>query len=491
MQTIKADVVIVGAGVTGAAIARELSRYDLQVVVLEKEADVGAGGSSKANTAIVHAGYDAPPGTWKAKLNVRGVELYDQMCGELEVPYKKTGTLVVAVAEDQVAHLEDLLERGRINGVPELEIIGRERLLQMEPHINPEAVAALYAPGAGIVNPFELTVALAENAVMNGVQVFLSQPVTDIVVEGGRVKEVLTPGYRVETSFVINAAGLYADEIARMVGLDDYYIVPRKGEYYVFDKRFGNLVNRPLFPVPTEVSKGILVTPTADGNIMIGPNAQNIEDKEDTATTTEGLEEVLAGALSVVPDLPLRHRITTYAGLRNVAMPSNDFVLGPVPEVKGFINAGGIQSPGLTAAPAIAEVILNYLAEEGLKLVPKASFNPERKAIRRFLDMSVEERREAIAQNPAYAQIVCRCETVTEAEIVQAIHRPIPATTVDAVKRRTRAGTGRCQGGFCTPRVMALLVRELGIPWEEVTKKGGASRYVVGETKDLLLKRVE
>ncbi|HHW92326.1 MAG TPA: NAD(P)/FAD-dependent oxidoreductase [Firmicutes bacterium] len=491
MQTIKADVVIVGAGVTGAVIARELSRYELKVVVLEKEADVCAGGSSKANTAIVHAGYDATPGTWKAKLNVRGVELYDQMCCELDVPYQKKGTLVVALAEDQVPHLEELLERGKINGVPDLEIIGRDRILKMEPHINPEAVAALYAPGAGIVCPYELTIALAENAVMNGVQVLLSQPVTGIAVRDGRVQQALTPEYRIDTSFVINAAGLYADEIARMVGQDYYHIIPRKGEYYIFDKRFGGLINRPLFPVPTEVSKGILVTPTVDGNLLIGPNAENIEDKEDTATTPEGLQEVLTGALAMVPDLPLRERITTYAGLRNVAMPSNDFVLGPAPGVKGFINAGGIQSPGLTAAPAIAEVILNVLAEEGLELRPKASFNPERKTIPHFREMSPEERREAIAQNPAYGQIVCRCETVTEAEILQAIHRPIPATTVDAVKRRTRAGMGRCQGGFCTPRVMALLVRELGIPWEEVTKKGGSSQYVVGRTKDLLFKNRE
>ena len=489
MQTIQADVVIVGAGVIGASIARELSRYHLNVVMVEKEADVCGGGSTKANTGIVHAGFDAQPGTLKAKFNVLGVEFFEQMCAELDVALKMNGTLVVATAKDKMEHLEILLERGKENGVPNLEIIGPKRLLEMEPHINPRAAGALYAPGAGIVCPYGLTIALAENAVENGTRVFLSQKVTDIVVREGQVQQVITPGLKINTSFVVNAAGLQADEIARMVGQDDFYIVPRRGEYYLFDKRFGTLANHPLFPVPTEVSKGILVTPTVDGNLLIGPNAENIEDKDDTSTTVDGLDEVLRGALDTMPDLPLREWIINFAGLRTVAMPGNDFILGPIPSVKGFINAAGIQSPGLTAAPAIAEFIRDTLREEGLELKPNPAFNPLRRGIPQFQNMSPQERKEAIAEDPAYGQIVCRCETVTEAEIVRAIHSPIPATTIDAIKRRTRAGMGRCQAGFCTPRIMAILNRELGIPQEEITKKGGSSRYVLGHTKDLFLKK--
>ena len=489
MQTLEADVVIVGAGVIGAAIARELSRHHLNVVVLEKEADVSGGGSTKANTGIVHAGFDAQPGTLKAKFNVLGVKYFEEMCAELDVSLKMNGTLVVATAKDKMEHLEVLLERGKENGVPDLEIIGPRRLLEMEPHINPKAAGALYAPGAGIVCPYGLTIALAENAVENGARVFLSQRVTDIVVRDGQVRQVVTPELRINTPFVVNAAGLHSDEIARLVGQDDFHIIPRKGEYYLFDKRFGKLANHPLFPGPTEVSKGILVTPTVDGNLLIGPNAQNIEDKDDTSTTVDGLDEVLRGALDTMPDLPLREWIINFAGLRTVASPGNDFILGPIPSVKGFINAAGIQSPGLTAAPAIAVFIKDTLREEGLELKAKPSFKPVRRGIPQFENMSPQERREAIAQDPAYGRIVCRCETVTEAEIVRAIHSPIPATNIDAIKRRTRAGMGRCQAGFCTPRMMAILSRELGVPQEEITKKGGSSRYVLGQTKDLLLEK--
>ncbi|MGB4338691.1 MAG: NAD(P)/FAD-dependent oxidoreductase [Bacillota bacterium] len=477
-----ADVVVIGAGVVGNAIARELARYDVSVVLLEREADV-AWGTTKANTALVHAGYDAEPGTNKARFNVTGNAMYPRICAELGVQFQNTGSLVVATSPDQVDHLRELLERGRANGVPGLEIIGRERIVELEPNISPEAIAALWAPTAGITGPWELAIAYAENAVENGVKLMLSSPVTAIDVEGGRAVRVHTPGASIAARFVVNAAGLFADEVARMVGQTDFEIVPRKGEYYLLDKRAGHLARRPLFPVPTAHSKGIVVTPTVDGNLLVGPNSYIVDSKADLDTTGCGLDEVLAGAGRLVPGIPVRDNITNFAGLRATASPGNDFVIGPAPGVPNFINAAGIQSPGLTAAPAIALEIVRLLGEAGLALAPKADFNPIRPRPARFAEMTDDERAEAAACDPRWGHIVCRCESVTEGEIVEALHRSVPCTTVDGVKFRTRAGSGRCQGGFCGPRVVAIISRELGIPADEVTKKGGASRILVGPSK--------
>ena len=458
---------------------RELARYDVSVVLLEREADV-AWGTTKANTALVHAGYDAEPGTNKARFNVTGNAMYPRICAELGVQFQNTGSLVVATSPDQVDHLRELLERGRANGVPGLEIIGRERIVELEPNISPEAIAALWAPTAGITGPWELAIAYAENAVENGVKLMLSSPVTAIDVEGGRAVRVHTPGASIAARFVVNAAGLFADEVARMVGQTDFEIVPRKGEYYLLDKRAGHLARRPLFPVPTAHSKGIVVTPTVDGNLLVGPNSYIVDSKADLDTTGCGLDEVLAGAGRLVPGIPVRDNITNFAGLRATASPGNDFVIGPAPGVPNFIHAAGIQSPGLTAAPAIALEIVRLLGEAGLALAPKADFNPIRPRPARFAEMTDDERAEAAACDPRWGHIVCRCESVTEGEIVEALHRSVPCTTVDGVKFRTRAGSGRCQGGFCGPRVVAIISRELGIPADEVTKKGGASRILVG-----------
>lgn len=482
MKRLKGDVVVIGAGVTGTAVARELARYQVKVFLVEKYPDVACG-CTKANTAIVHAGYDATPGTWKAKLNVRGAAVYPQVCRELEVEFKPTGSLVVALAEDQVPHLYDLLNRGYVNGVPDLKIIGREQLLAQEPYVNPTAVAALWAPTSGLVNPWGLAIAQAENAAENGVEVLLGAPVVGLELTDGLVTAVQTPDVVIETSYVVNAGGRYSDDIARMAGQDDFRIVPRKGEYYVFDKRFGYMANCPLFPVPTAISKGILVTPSVDGNLLIGPNAQDREEKEDLDTTPQGLAEVLNEALDMMPGLPVKDAITNFAGLRAVARPSNDFVLGPAPGVPNFINAAGIQSPGLTSTPAVAEVVRDFLQLAGLELKGKKKFNPYRQGIVTFRDKSREQQAELIEHDPRYGQIVCRCETVTEAEIVQALNRSVPCTTIDGVKRRTRAGMGRCQAGFCTPRVVEIMARELGLTWDEVTKKGGASRLLLGQTK--------
>jgi glycerol-3-phosphate dehydrogenase len=481
---LKGDVVVIGAGITGASIARELSRYELKVFLVEKEADVACG-STKANTAIVHAGYDAQPGTWKAKLNVKGVSAFFTMCRELGVRFSKTGTLVVALEEEQLPKLHELLERGYINGVKGLAIIGHDEILSREPNINPKAIAALWAPTAGITCPWELTIALVENAVNNGVTLLLNAPVVAIdAPDGGAAMCVKTSGVSIETRYVVNAGGLYSDEIARMVGQDDFRIAPRKGEYYVYDKRFGSMVSCPIFPVPTAVSKGILVTNTIDGNLMIGPNAQDLNDKEDLETSWGGLSDVLAEALMMVPGLPVADSITNFAGLRAIAKPGNDFVLGPAPGMPRFINAAGIQSPGLTAAAAVAEVVRDFLHDADLELVEKSTFNPYGSPRLRFSALSRDEQSALIDKEPNYGQIVCRCETVTEAEVLASIHGPIPCTTMDGVKRRTRAGMGRCQAGFCTPRVAGLLGRELGISLDEVTKRGPSTCLLLGRTCD-------
>ncbi|HHY41768.1 MAG TPA: NAD(P)/FAD-dependent oxidoreductase [Thermoanaerobacterales bacterium] len=478
------DIVIIGAGVVGCSIARELSRYDLKITVVEKEEDVACG-TSKANSAIIHAGFDAAPGTWKAKLNVKGNKLFPALCEELDVPFVMNGSLVVAVSEEEEKALEELLERGRINGVEHLRIIGKDELHDLEPNLSPNARAALDAPTGGLVCPYELTIALAENANQNGVKFWLNAPVVDIEVLEDKSFLVKTPKGTIQAKYIVNAAGLFADEISKMAGAEEYTITPRKGEYLIFDKQFGNLVKKAIFPTPTKISKGILVCPTVDGNVFIGPNSNNIEDKYDTSVGNPGIEEIIAGGRKLVPNLPLKNVITSFAGLRAVSN-TNDFIIEASKKVKGFINVGGIQSPGLTSAPAIALMVKDILQEEGLSLKEKSNFIPHRPKKVRFRELDNEERSRLIKENPAYGHVICRCETVTEAEIVDAIRRPVGARSIDAVKRRTRAGMGRCQGGFCSPRVLEILQRELGIDPLEVTKKGPGSNVLVGRIKEFL-----
>ena len=478
---------IIGGGIVGVSIARELSQYNVDTVLVEGESDI-AFGSTKANTGIIHAGYDDMPGTVKADLCRRGNALWSELSSELDVPFKRIGSLVVALRDDDIGILEELKERGGKNGVPSLEIIeDRDRLFQMEPNLSEESIAALYAPTAGIASPYEMAIALVENALQNGVRVLLETNVGKILVEKGEVKAVQTNRGCIEANYVINAAGLYADEVSAMVGISHFSITPRKGEYYVLDKRLGGFVNHVLFPTPTPISKGIVVTPTIDGNLLIGPNAHDIEDKTDVATTFTGLEEVFKGALRLVPNLSLRKNmiIANYAGLR--AEPSTgDFIIEAYDEVKGFINAAGIKSPGLTSAPAIAKKVVNILRCEGLKLEEKEAFDPYRKSIDRSIrELSFNKAKKLIAQDPTYGHVVCRCEYVTEGEVVEAIRRG--ATTLDGVKFRTRAGMGRCQGGFCTPRVIRILSREPAVPMEDVTKRGGNSKLLPYGIKSLLL----
>lgn len=474
------DIAIIGAGVTGSLIARELSRYNLKVCLVEKEADV-AMGTSKANSAIVHAGYDAKPGSLKARLNVHGNKLMGRICKELDVPFKRIGSLVLAFNKEDMEEIHKLYKRGLENDVPDLEVLNKEQVKSMEPNISDQVVGALYAPTGGIVCPYELTLGAAENAVSNGVELKLECEIKDIKVENGQFI-LVTQHEEIKCKYVINAAGLYADTISAMVGEEGFSIKPRRGQYLLLDKNQGNVVHTVVFQTPSKMGKGILVTPTVDGNLLIGPNAEDIDDKEDISTTDLGLNEVVKGAMKSVPSFNVREVITSFAGLR--ATPSTgDFIIGESNKVKGFINVAGIESPGLSAAPAIAEYVVDILKSIGVAMVQKKNFNPIRKPVHRFREMNDQQRAELIKKDPRYGRIICRCETVTEGEIVDCINRPAGARNLDGVKRRTRAGMGRCQGGFCAPRVVEILSRELNIPMEEVTKMGGNSRILVGKTK--------
>ncbi|SDF45895.1 NAD(P)/FAD-dependent oxidoreductase [Sporolituus thermophilus] len=464
----KADVVIVGGGIVGAAIARELAKYALDVILVERHPDV-AMETTKANSGILHAGFDAPTGSLKTRLNVRGNELYRQLHSELDLEIKWTGSLVVARDTSDLKTLEELLARGKANGVTGLVMLDREATLAREPNLNKDITGALWAPTAGVICPFGAAIAMIENAVHNGVRVLTECAVEKIVTASHRICGAQTNKGFISAPFVINAAGVHADELSRTAGDSSFAIRARKGEYILFDKTAGNLVNTVIFPTPTKVSKGILVSPTVHGNLFIGPNAYEVDDRTDLASTPAGMEEIISGARKMVPNLPLHATITQFAGLR-AAADDGDFVIRASATVKGLIHAAGIQSPGLTAAPAIAEMVAGILHEQGLDLRPKADFNPIRRRRPKFHQLPRDEQRRLVAQNPLYGRIICRCESITEGEIVDAIQAPCGARTVDAVKRRTRAGMGRCQGGFCGPRVVAILARELGIPVTAVRK---------------------
>ena len=474
------DVVIIGAGVVGCSIARELSRYDLQIQVLERASDV-CEGTSKANSGIVHAGFDAHPGTLKAKMNVAGNEKMEALSRELDFPFQRNGSLVLCFAEKDRDKLEKLLEQGIANGVKELRIIEKEELRQMEPDISREAVAALYAPTGGIVCPFGLTIAMAENAAVNGVEFKLETQVFSVKRKENHYLVTTSRG-EVECLAVVNAAGVYADTFHNMVSGRRLHIIPRKGEYCLLDKKVGNYVHSTIFQLPTVYGKGVLVTPTVHGNLLIGPTAADIEDKEAVSTTGEGIADVQKRAALSVEKLPTKQIITSFAGLR-AHEEGGDFVLGEPEDAPGFFDAAGIESPGLTCAPALGEYLAGLVAER-LKAEKKENFVAARKGIPNMALASEEERRKLIAENPAFADVVCRCELVTEGEILAAIHRPVGATTLDGVKRRTRAGMGRCQAGFCSPRTVELLARELNRDMAEITKNEKGSEFLTGYIKN-------
>lgn len=474
------DVIIIGAGVAGAFTARVLSARKLDICIVERESDVATGASS-ANSAIIHAGYDPECGSLKARLNLLGNRMMEDVCRELDVPFKRTGSLVLAFHEEDLPGLRELVQRGRKNGVEGLEIVDRRRLGQMEPRVSGEAVAALYAPSAGIVCPYELTLAAVENAVENGAELRLETEVKGLAFKNNLFTLATNRG-EMSCKYLVNAAGVYADAVAAMAGDTSFSIKPRKGEYILLDKTQGGMVRSVIFQLPSKWGKGILVTPTVDGNLLIGPSATEQESREDTEVTAEGLEQIVRDALKSVPGINLREAVTSFAGLR--ASPSTgDFIIGASPANGRFINVAGIESPGLTAAPAIGEYAAAALKASGLEMPEKDGVKRSRRGIKRFRDLKSRELNEIIKKQPCYGNIVCRCERVTEGEVVACINRAVGAGNLDAVKRRTRAGMGRCQGGFCTPKVAQILSRELGIPLEEVTKMGGASRLLAGKIK--------
>lgn len=476
------DVVIIGAGVSGCASARELSRYDLNICVVEMEEDVCCG-TSKANSAIVHAGYDAENGSLMAKLNVEGSQIMEELSKELDFHYKKNGSLVVCLHEEERDNLQKLYERGVKNGVKDLRIIERDELVKLEPNISDEAVAALYAPTAAIVCPFGMNIAMAENAAVNGVEFRF-----DTKVIGLEKKEnnwiIKTDKGEIETRYVVNAAGVYADVFHNMVSEKKIHITARRGDYCLLDRSVEGFVTHTIFQLPGKYGKGVLVTPTVHGNTLVGPTAIDIEDKDGTNTTQQGIDELIQKAGSTVKNLPMRQVITSFAGLR-AHEDGHEFIIGELEDAKGFIDCAGIESPGLSSAPAIGKMVAGIIRNlTGAK--EREDFIPTRKGILDPKTLNKEEYAALIKEKPEYGNIICRCEMITEGEIMDAIHRPLGAKSLDGVKRRTRAGMGRCQAGFCSPRTIEILARERGVEPSEITKAGGDSKIIVGINKDSL-----
>lgn len=474
------DVVIVGAGISGTSLAFELSKYEGNILLLDKENDV-ADETTKANSAIIHAGYDPAVGTNMARYNVEGNTLIKQLCKDLDVPCKQIGSLVVAFQETERESLQEIYDRGVCNGVKGLRIVEHEELMQMEENLNPKAIAALYAPSACIVNPWDMAIAFAETAVKNGVDCRLQQDVLSIQKKED-VFLVQTQDEIFETRNVINAAGVSCDRVASMVGKVDYHITPNKGQYYLLDKSQGELVHHVIFQCPTKEGKGTLVAPTVHGNLIVGPTSETCMEG-DISTTQVGLDMIKERALLSIPNINFRENIRSFSGIRAKRKDNGDFVIGEDPTVKGFYHIAAMQSPGLSSAPAIALAIRKELQQKGF--FHKAKKDPiTTRTIVRFKEMSSEERTRYIQQNPAYGRIICRCETISEGEILDAIHRVITPVSLDGIKRRCNTGMGRCQGGFCGPKVQELLARELHVDQQDIVQDKAGSYILVNKTKE-------
>ncbi|HJD16998.1 MAG TPA: NAD(P)/FAD-dependent oxidoreductase [Candidatus Fournierella excrementavium] len=473
------DVVIIGCGVVGASAAYELARYKLRVAVLEAAADIAAG-TTKANSAIIHAGYDPEPGTLMARLNVEGNRLTGEICEKLQVPFKRVGSLVVAFSPEQLPTLQALYDRGCKNGVPGLRLLSGMEARAMEPGLSEEVCGALYAPSAGIIDPWGFAIAMAETAVRGGVELRRDCPVTGIE-DTGAGFVLHTPAGDVTARFVLNAAGVDADRVHEMLEPNDWHTLPSRGEYYLLDKSEHDRVSRVIFQCPGPEGKGVLVAPTIHGNLICGPNAESVEDRLDLGNTAAGMAEVRAKAARSVPGVEWRQNIRNFAGLRANTTRS-DFILEESKAHPGFIDLAGIKSPGLSSAPAIAKMAAEMLKADGLALEPDPDFVDSREHIV-FKNLSAEEKNELIRKDPRYGRVVCRCETITEGEIVAALHSPIPPRSINGVKRRCNAGMGRCQGGFCGPRVQEIIARELGIDQAEVLLEQAGSTILTGRTK--------
>jgi glycerol-3-phosphate dehydrogenase len=463
------DIIIIGGGVIGCALARELSRYQLRLALIEKEVEVGFG-TSKTNSGIIHSGHHAPPDTLKGRFEWAGNQMWDTLAQDLKFGFKRIGELLLALQTEDLHYLEKLKKQGEAKGVPCLELWSPKRLQKEEPNLNHTILQALHAPTAAVINPYEACFGLIECAQQNGVELFCGAPVRAIA-RNDVGFSIQTPLKTFHSRIILNAAGVFADRVAAMVAADDFKLFTRKGEEYLLDRRLQGIVTRLIFPTPTATSKGVLIIPTVDGPIMVGPTAEEVTNREDLSTSFAGADKVFAAVRQYCSAISERDTITEFAGLRAVS-DSNDFVIRPSP-VKDFFNVAGIQSPGLTAAPAIATYVTEMLRCEGMSLVEKAEWKSAIDGPSRFSWMTPEQRKAAIVRDPAYGRIVCRCESITEAEVLYAIRRG--ARTLDGVKFRVRAGMGRCQGGFCTTRIMDLLAQKLGIPLTEITKRGQGS----------------
>jgi glycerol-3-phosphate dehydrogenase len=471
----KYDIAVIGGGIVGNAIARELSRYDLSTILIEKEIEVSFG-TSKANSGIIHSAIHDNMATLKGKLCLEGNKLWEELARELKVPFHRVGEILVARSQNDIPVLKNILDNAKNYNIP-AEIVEGKRLRELEPNLTSNINYGLLAPTAAVIPPYEMTYALYENAIQNGVEYLLDSKVVGIKT-GNDTYIILAGKSEIRATYVINAAGLFADEIARMVGDDSFSIKPRKGEEYLLDKRLDNINNHIIFPTPEPNSKGILIIKTIEGSTMIGPTAEDIDDKEDTSTSEAGLKKILEFVRTMIPDIPRKDIIASFAGLRPVSS-TNDFIIGPSAASPKFINVAGIQSPGLTAAPAIARMVTDILKKAGLEMSLKKNFRKYDRPHRRLTLMDNQKKELLFKLNRDYGNIVCRCETVSEAEVVAAIKNG--ARTLDGIKLRTRAGMGRCQAGFCAHHVMKILSRELNVPEETLTKRGGGSEILKGK----------
>ena len=474
------DIVIIGGGVIGGTLARELTKYKLSVCIAERANDVCMG-ASKANSGIVHAGFDAAEGSLKAKFNVLGSLMMEDYARELGVKYRRNGALVVAFSEEDLKTLENLLLRGKANGVKQLSIIGAEKLRELEPNVSDRALGALYAPTSAIVCPYGLTIAAIGNAMDNGAELYTDFEVAKAIKIQGGYRLVSSDGKSIEAKIVVDCAGLNAGKIARLFGDTSVNIEGRKGEYILLDRESGGLVSRTMFFTPTNKGKGVLVVPTVDGNIMLGPTAVDAED-DGTDTLSSGLDDIIEKSARMCKSIPLYNTITSFAGIR-AASKEHDFIIRESAVAEGLILCAGIESPGLSAAPAIAKYVAEEIIGKKIALFKNENFNGKREPDYFFNTLSEERKNEIIRRDPAYGKIVCRCEKITEGEIIRAIRENPPARDIDGIKRRTRAGMGRCQGGFCQPQVAEILARETGVPLESVTKSGEGSYLVEGKIK--------
>jgi len=475
----QADIVIVGAGVVGTAVAREFAKYDLKVIVVDKRDDVG-GDASKSNSSIICSGFDCPPNTLESELCRSSRAMVEQVVKDLDVPFKVCGAIMPAVTQQQLDILPHIYDDAYANHVYDVEYLSPEQILEMEPEINPNVLGGLYIPGDAVIDPFLYVVAQAENAAANGVEFLLRAEVKDIVVEDGAVTAVETTRGTIKTKYVINAAGLFCDEVAKMVDeCDDFVVKPRKGQFYILDRNTPCKTEHIVYPIPTPETRGKLLLQTIHGNMLLGPTAEDLEDKADHSVSAEELEGVERDCKNLVPNIRVRDTITQYCGLRPNRIPAG-FHIGFGEKTKGYFGITGVRSTGVSCSLGIAKYVVKLFQEAGVEMKRNFNFDPIRKGIPRFSELDHEERGKLIEENPLYGRVICRCETVTEAEIVQAIHRPVGATTVDGIKRRLRAGMGRCQGGFCGPKVIEILARELNVPVADIEKNLPGSYMTTG-----------